>query len=85
MPHRLECRFVCPSAATSICGLLSQATLAYQSGNKALAKELGAKGRAENEAMKAAHAAASATIFTSRNTTHPQVPCLLLMLQRICT
>lgn len=46
---------------------LSQATLAYQAGNKALAKELGAKGRAANEAMKAAHAAASADIFASRN------------------
>jgi DNA-nicking Smr family endonuclease len=49
-----------------------QATLAYQSGNKALAKELGAKGRVANEAMKAAHAAASANIYTSRNTAHAQ-------------
>ena len=61
-------------------GLLAQATLAYQGGNKALAKELGAKGRAANEAMKAAHAMASADIFSSRNTTHVQVPSQLMLL-----
>jgi Domain of unknown function (DUF1771) len=55
-------------------GVPSQATLAYQTGNKALAKELGVKGRAANQAMKAAHATASADIHTSRNAAHAQVP-----------
>ncbi|KXZ47258.1 hypothetical protein GPECTOR_36g111 [Gonium pectorale] len=44
-----------------------QATMAYLNGNKALAKELGRKGRQANEAMKAAHAAAAARIFAQRN------------------
>ncbi|GFR41792.1 hypothetical protein Agub_g2557 [Astrephomene gubernaculifera] len=44
-----------------------QATLAYLSGNKALAKQLGRKGREANEAMKAAHAAAARRIFAARN------------------
>ena len=79
MPRRLESSLFC-TGTICICGLLPQATLAYQSGNKALAKELGAKGRAANEAMQAAHSVASANIFTSRNTAHAQVLCLLLML-----
>lgn len=37
-------------------------------GNKALAKELGAKGRHHSDEMKAAHAAASESIFQQRNT-----------------
>jgi DNA-nicking Smr family endonuclease len=49
------------------CPRPSQATLAYLSGNKALAKQLGRKGRELNEAMKAAHAAAARRIFTQRN------------------
>ncbi|EFJ50812.1 hypothetical protein VOLCADRAFT_103868 [Volvox carteri f. nagariensis] len=44
-----------------------QATLAYLSGNKALAKQLGRRGRELNEAMKAAHAAAARRIFAQRN------------------
>lgn len=44
-----------------------QATQAYLAGNKALAKELGAKGRWHNVQMKAAHAEAAATTFYSRN------------------
>lgn len=44
-----------------------QATQAYQAGNKALAKELGAKGRAHAEKMQAAHAVASEAIFRERN------------------
>ena len=44
-----------------------QATQAYLIGNKALAKELGAKGRHHSDQMKAAHAAASETIFQQRN------------------
>ncbi len=36
-------------------------------GNRRLAKELGAKGRWHNEQMHAAHAAASAQLFTERN------------------
>jgi len=44
-----------------------QATQAYLSGNRALAKELGAKGRAAGEAMKEAHEAASQQIYHSRN------------------
>ncbi len=47
--------------------LLTQATRAYQAGNKALAKDLGARGRAANERMKVAHSAASATIYARRN------------------
>ena len=45
-----------------------QATQAYLVGNKALAKELGAKGRQHSDQMKAAHAAASENIFLQRNT-----------------
>ena len=45
-----------------------QATQAYLAGNKALAKELGAKGRHHSDEMKAAHAAASESIFQQRNT-----------------
>lgn len=44
-----------------------QATQAYLAGNRKLAKELGAKGRAANEAMKSAHAQASSTIYRARN------------------
>lgn len=44
-----------------------QATQAYLAGNKALAKELGAKGRHHSDEMKAAHAAASESIFQQRN------------------
>lgn len=44
-----------------------QATQAYLAGNKALAKELGAKGRHHSDKMKAAHAAASESIFQQRN------------------
>ena len=44
-----------------------QATQAYLVGNKALAKELGAKGRHHSDQMKAAHAAASENIFLQRN------------------
>lgn len=44
-----------------------QATQAYLVGNKALAKELGAKGRHHSDEMKAAHAAASENIFQQRN------------------
>ncbi len=58
----------CPNPA-------GQATLAYQTGNKALAKELGGKGRAANEAMKAAHRAASSNLFATRNALHVQVCC----------
>lgn len=43
------------------------ATQAYLAGNKALAKELGAKGRWHNEQMKAAHATAAADTFSRRN------------------
>lgn len=39
-----------------------QATLAYRAGDKALAKELGARGRALDTRMRAAHAAAAAEI-----------------------
>ncbi|GLI64277.1 hypothetical protein VaNZ11_007495 [Volvox africanus] len=44
-----------------------QATMAYLSGNKALAKKLGRRGRELNEVMKAAHAAAARRIFAQRN------------------
>ena len=47
--------------------LCCQATQAYLAGNKALAKELGAKGRAHAEKMQAAHAVASEAIFRERN------------------
>lgn len=43
------------------------ATQAYLAGNKALAKELGAKGRWHNEQMKALHASAAADTFSARN------------------
>lgn len=44
-----------------------QATQAYLAGNKALAKELGAKGRAHAEQMQAAHAVAADAIYKQRN------------------
>ena len=44
-----------------------QATQAYLVGNKALAKELGAKGRQHNERMKDLHDVAAQEIFQSRN------------------
>ena len=44
-----------------------QATQAYMAGNKALAKELGAKGRWHNEQMKAAHEKAAMETFSKRN------------------
>lgn len=45
-----------------------QATQAYMAGNKALAKDLSAKGQWHNEQMKAAHAKAGDAIFRQRNT-----------------
>jgi DNA-nicking Smr family endonuclease len=44
-----------------------QATLAYLSGDRKLAKELGEKGRWHNMMMKKAHEAASQSLFTKRN------------------
>ena len=44
-----------------------QATKAYMAGNKALAKQLGAKGREHSDHMKAAHVAASQVIYKHRN------------------
>jgi hypothetical protein len=44
-----------------------QATQAYLSGNKALAKELSRKGRTHAQAMRAAHDVAAGTIFRERN------------------
>lgn len=44
-----------------------QATLAYLSGDRKLAKELGEKGRWHNMMMKKAHEEASHSIFTKRN------------------
>lgn len=49
------------------CSPLLQATQAYLAGNRALAKELGAKGRWHSEQMHAAHAAAAAETFSRRN------------------
>jgi hypothetical protein len=45
---------------------LNQARQAYLSGNKALAKELSAKGQWHNEQMKAAHSKAGEAIFWQR-------------------
>eukprot|EP00897_Mesotaenium_endlicherianum_P010032 jgi/Mesen1/9057/ME000057S08472 len=47
-----------------------QATQAYLAGNKALAKELSAKGQWHNEQMKAAHAKAGEAIYRQRLTGH---------------
>ncbi len=44
-----------------------QATQAYLGGDKALAKELGAKGRWHAQQMAAAHSKASDAIFRARN------------------
>ena len=44
-----------------------QATQAYLTGNKALAKELSRKGRNHAQAMRAAHEAAAGSIFRERN------------------
>ncbi len=46
---------------------LLQATQAYVAGQKALAKELGSKGRWHADQMRAAHSSASETIFNQRN------------------
>lgn len=46
--------------------LLTQARQAYLTGNKALAKELSAKGQWHNEQMKAAHSKAGEAIFWQR-------------------
>ncbi len=45
---------------------MNQARQAYLSGNKALAKELSAKGQWHNEQMKAAHSKAGEAIFWQR-------------------
>jgi hypothetical protein len=50
-----------------LCLVHDQATQAYLAGDKALAKELGAKGRWHGAQMAAAHAAASDSIFRARN------------------
>jgi hypothetical protein len=49
------------------CAGLLQATQAYLAGQRALAKELGEKGRWHGQQMQAAHSAAAARIFTARN------------------
>ena len=46
---------------------VSQATQAYVAGQKALAKELGSKGRWHADQMRAAHSSASQAIFSQRN------------------
>jgi len=51
--------------ARNVC--FENATQAYISGNKALAKELGAKGRWHNERMKLLHAQAANETFSKRN------------------
>lgn len=51
--------------ARNVC--FENATQAYISGNKALAKELGAKGRWHNERMKLLHAQAANETFSRRN------------------
>lgn len=53
-----------------------QATKAFLAGNKALAKELGGKGREQSELMKAAHAEASQAIYKHRNPTSGEPPCI---------
>ena len=52
--------------ARNVC--FQQATQAYLSGNKALAKDLSRKGREHARLMAAAHASAAETIFRERNT-----------------
>ena len=52
--------------ARNVC--FQQATQAYLSGNKALAKDLSRKGREHARLMAAAHANAAETIFRERNT-----------------
>lgn len=51
-------------------GMRAQATRAYVAGNKALARELGARGREHGERMRAEHQAAAARIFDARNSAH---------------
>ena len=48
-------------------GSFMQATQAFLAGDKALAKELGGKGRWHADQMQAAHASASESIFKQRN------------------
>ena len=47
--------------------LLLQATKAFMAGRKAMARELGARGREQSELMKAAHVEASRAIYKHRN------------------
>ncbi|KAK9845321.1 hypothetical protein WJX81_003404 [Elliptochloris bilobata] len=47
-----------------------QATRAFLAGNKALARELGARGREHGERMRAEHQAAATRIFVQRNAPH---------------
>ena len=54
-------------ALTTAALVREQATQAYIAGNKALAKELGAKGRWHAAQMASAHAQASSSIYRARN------------------
>jgi hypothetical protein len=53
-------------AETCVHDWFAQARQAYLTGNKALAKELSAKGQWHNEQMKAAHSKAGEAIFWQR-------------------
>ena len=65
--RRLSCELPSTSSQLEAAYFPLQATQAYLAGNKAAAKELGAKGREHSEQMKKAHAAASENIFQQRN------------------
>lgn len=60
------------SEASGLC--CAQATRAYLAGNKALARELSARGREHGERMSAEHQAAAARIFDARNAPHRGAP-----------
>lgn len=57
---------ICLNTDTRCSVILAQARQAYLAGNKALAKELSAKGQWHNEQMKAAHSKAGEAIFWQR-------------------
>ena len=55
------------SARQTWSGVVLQAQMAYLAGNKGQAKQLSMEGRAANERMHAAHAAAASAIYQQRN------------------
>lgn len=81
--HRPECRAVARRCSKIVGGdCMVQARQAYLTGNKALAKELSAKGQWHNEQMKAAHSKAGEAIYWQRLCLLPE--CFLCFFAFVC-